>query len=200
MCAVMLHVASATAGRHGCPPARAKVIAAGGAARAYRIGRDLYGCYPGVRRVPFGVTKDRSGAAPYTDYDTNVTIAGRYLAFHERDQEPDNSLTFRVYVIDLKSRYTVVQADTGKLDNPRVIGDAGVGPPSVLAVSNRGLVAWIVRDAYSQDGHREVWIASPGRAARRVASGTDIQPTFLRIGPSRLFWQQGGHHASAPLS
>jgi hypothetical protein len=98
-CAVLLHVASATARGQSCPPAHAKVIAAGGAARAYRTGRDLYGCYPGVRRVHFGVTKDRSGASPYSDYDTNVTIAGRYLAFHERDQEPDNSLTFRIYVI-----------------------------------------------------------------------------------------------------
>jgi|GEM_PF-4015113 len=174
-----------------CPPPGATITAHSGLARAYRSNGTLYACR-GRIRITLGpaASNDQTSSCIGTAVRI-VRLSARFVAWHEDDECRDLS-TWRIKVRALRSGTKTRTFLTGS----NACGDScprfGVGPARQLVLDARGNVAWIARDDAIATPTFEVWRAKAAETPKRLARGSDISPTYLRLKDDRVVWQQAG--------
>lgn len=124
-----------------------------------------------------------------------------YLAY-ERYQRGGREGDFSVVdVVALTSgrtlaSYPTVSFTAEEQAQAGMTGPHGIGATTALVVTHRAVGAWIAREEGSNPATYQVGVGR-GRAHRRVARGTGVGPTSLRITGDRLYWRQDEQQRSA---
>jgi hypothetical protein len=191
---LLLHVTTAgAAAPTPCIPSDAKVIVRGDAVTVFEDDEDIEACYRPTRtRYFIGVTQVYS---PGDELATHVVVAGRFVAWAERDNRLGLS-NFRVFRHDLEHDRLRAWAS----GSSRCADDAcgfGLGPANKVVINPRGSLAWV---ASAADGGptAEVW-RYDRRGLQRLVRGEDVEKTFLRRRNDLIEWRQAGMPRRAAL-
>ena len=129
-------------------------------------------------------------------YKPKVRIAGTAVAYEAMsfDLKP-----FRVYVRSLRTGKVIHSATSNK----RGSSDGHTGPVQRIVLKRNGSVAWTTSSDCICEGlvpsGYEVHAIGTADRRRILDSGQAVDPTFLRLGASRIFWKHDGAVRSAAL-
>jgi hypothetical protein len=181
-------VASATPGR-GCAKKESHVQQRAGLARVFLYRGELYACRPGLR-VDLGFPEDTLPETRCPNPIALVRLQPKFVAWYE-DRSCDDQKLWFIHVRQLERHGTHRAMLDGIVPCGNQCPSGGIGPPTQLALTRGGSVAWIATDAFANDGTREVWKALWDQPKVRVARG-------LGIDPHQLHWR--GRHVAYMLN
>lgn len=190
---LLLLVPAADAAPKPCIPKGAPIVARGDAITVFEDDEDIEACYRPTRtRYFIGVTEVYS---PGDELATHVVVAGRFVAWAERDSRLGLS-NFRVFRHDLKND-KVKAWSSGSSRCPDDACGFGLGPANKVVINTRGSLAWV---ASAADGGAlaEVW-RYDRRGLQRLVRGEDVDRSFLRRRNHLIEWRQGETLQRAPL-
>ncbi len=204
--------ASSVAAKHppapACPPPRAQVLMADGAAVVYQIERpaeDLFiqAACSHAHTSPYVLERCESldCEGPVV---SDIVLEGNILAFQESNSGEDRygivdgPRTWRIRARNLRTGRQVHSSPTSTSPPG---GGVGNGPEEGLVAKSDGSVAWIAEDGWHLTGPPDtyqVWkIDRTGE--HLLATGPHITPHSLALAGSTLYWMDEGVPSTAPL-
>lgn len=192
--------AAASRGHHShCAPPHARTIASDRYVRVYSIARKTprqrhtYAC---LLRSGSTVALTRRIRNPSESID-HVALAGRIVAYTDSVFGVDTGST-DIVVVNVASRRTLLAIPgVGGYVDACVISFRKV---TDLAVTDRGIVAWIVRaGSQCKTATFEVYGAQRSAGPALLAKGPSIAPGSVRVSNQTVSWENGGRRESANL-
>jgi hypothetical protein len=185
---------SAAARAESCAPHGVDVLAAAGAARAYRDKNlNVFVCRRGVPPRYLGLYGDSGLMSSCTGtLLDDVRVTPKYVAWSTDRMCHDDPVIWAVHVRPIARIAMTHSYLTGDCQ-PACTARRSIGPAEHLALNPRGGVAWSAWDVSQSTVHRvfEISTVVAGQP-RRLARGADIDPRSVRWVGRHVRWTQAG--------
>lgn len=173
--------------RKSCAARGSSVELAAGRSRFYVLNGVGSVCRPG-QRVRLGLMTLDEQLSRCTSLVSAVSLRPRFAVWGT-DYQCDDQRIWSVRLADLRTGRVISDIATGRSRCAPRCPESGVGPAVRVAVSARGVPAWIA--VPQGGGDPEVYLYA-NRTRSRLAQGSGISTKFLKVGLSAVHWREDG--------